>query len=368
MLTLVGTRPEVIRLSRTIALLEQHTEHFLVHSGQSFDYELNGIFFEQLGLRPPDRNLQAAGPSPAITTANVIARLDPVLEELQPEAMLLLGDTNSCLGALAAKRRKIPIFHLEAGNRCYDERVPEEVNRRLIDHLSDIHLTYSEWARRALLQEGVPADRVLKVGSPMFEVLQHYRPQIEASDVRERLQLTRGHYFVVSVHREENVEPEPALRALAVLLERLPEDYGCPVVVSTHPRTRARLDQLGFRVPPQVQLLKPLGFFDYVQLQCGARAVLSDSGTLTEEASILNFRALHLRQTHERQEGMEQAAVILTGLSLSRIYQGLELLEKAPRDIPLLPDYAVPDVSQKVLRILLSYTDYVRRVVWKAGY
>lgn len=368
-MTTVGTRPEIIRLSRVIACLDKYAEHVLVHTGQNYDHELNGIFFKELGLREPDYVLSAAGATAAETIGNTLIRIDPVLEKVKPEAFLVLGDTNSCIAAIAAKRRKIPVFHMEAGNRCYDDRVPEEINRRLIDHISDVNLPYSGPAREILLQEGLPRDRVIKTGSPMFEVLGHYRPQIDGSDVVSRLQLARDSYFVVSCHREENVDVESNLKELATTLDAIATRYGQRIIFSTHPRTRKRIEAAGIRFNALVEFHPPFGFFDFVALQIGARAVLSDSGTITEEAAILNLRALTIRETHERHEGMEEAIVMMTGLKKERVLAALEILVAQPRDatrLTRLPeDYAAPGVSQKVLRIILSYVDYVNRTVWR---
>ncbi|MDM4767527.1 UDP-N-acetylglucosamine 2-epimerase (non-hydrolyzing) [Pelomonas sp. SE-A7] len=368
-LTVVGTRPEIIRLSRVMARLDAHCEHVLVHTGQNYDYELNQVFFDDLGVRKPAHFLNAAVGGAAQTIGNIIAGIDQVLEVEQPEAMLVLGDTNSCLAVIAAKRRKIPIFHMEAGNRCFDQRVPEETNRRIVDHTADINLTYSSIAREYLLREGMPPDQVIKTGSPMFEVLEHYRPGIEASDVLQRLQLQEQQYFVVSAHREENIESPRTFGKLVSVLNAVAEDHGLPVIVSTHPRTQKRIDAEGIKFHPGIQLLKPLGFLDYVRLQLSSRAVLSDSGTINEESSILNFPALNLREAHERPEGMEEAAVMMVGLSVDRVRQGLALLagqaRGVQRDLRLVADYSMPNVSDKVLRIIHSYTDYVNRVVWR---
>jgi UDP-N-acetylglucosamine 2-epimerase (non-hydrolysing) len=368
-MTVVGTRPEIIRLSRVIARLDEHVDHVLVHTGQNYDYELNQIFFDELGLRKPDHFLDAVGATTAETIGNVIARVDPVLEREAPDALLVLGDTNSCLAVIAAKRRHIPIFHMEAGNRCFDARVPEETNRRIVDHTADINLPYSDIAREYLLREGIPPDRVVKTGSPMNEVLTHYRARIDRSDVLARLDLSAQGYFVVSCHREENVDDAEQSRQLAGMLNGLAVEFGMPVIVSTHPRTRKRLDALGVELRPEISLMKPLGFFDYVRLQMNARAVLSDSGTITEESSILNFPALNIRQAHERPEGMEEGTVMLTGLHWERILQALAILETQPRgaarNLRLVEDYAPVNVSDKVLRTILSYTDYVNRVVWR---
>jgi UDP-N-acetylglucosamine 2-epimerase len=374
-LTIVGTRPEIIRLSRVLALLDQHCEHFLVHTGQNYDYELNQVFFDDLDVRKPDFFLNSAQDSSgaAHTIGNLIIAVDKVLAEVKPEALLVLGDTNSSLSVIPAKRRKIPIFHMEAGNRCFDQRVPEETNRRIVDHTADINLTYSTIARDYLLREGLPPDLVIKTGSPMFEVLSHYRPRIDASDVLARLGLEADGYFVVSAHREENIESEHSFTKLVAVLNAVAEDYGLPVIVSTHPRTQKRIDSSGAVFHSQVRLLKPLGFHDYVKLQLSARASLSDSGTINEESSILNFPALNLREAHERPEGMEEAAVIMVGLEVDRVRQGLAILATQPRGddrsdlhgIRPVHDYSMPNVSDKVLRIIHSYTDYVNRVIWK---
>jgi len=368
-MTVVGTRPEIIRLSRVLARLDEHCEHVLVHTGQNYDYELNQIFFDDLGLRKPDHFLNAAGASAAETIGKIIAAMDAVLLAEQPEALLVLGDTNSCLAVIPAKRRKVPVFHMEAGNRCFDMRVPEEINRRIVDHTADVNLTYSSIAREYLLREGLPPDLVIKTGSPMAEVLAHYRSRIEASSVLARLGLAEDGYFVVSAHREENIDSDASFGKLVAVLNGVAETHGLPVIVSTHPRTQKRVDALGVRFHPQVRLLKPLGFSDYVRLQQSARAVLSDSGTISEESSILNFPALNLREAHERPEGMEEAAVMLTGLALERVLQGLAILAEQPRGAQRLlrqvADYSMPNVSDKVLRIIHSYTDYVNRVVWK---
>ena len=367
--TIVGTRPEIIRLSRVMAALDVHCEHTLVHTGQNYDYELNGIFFEDLGIRKPDRFLEAAGASGAETIGKVIIAADAALAEIQPDAVLVLGDTNSCLAVIPAKRRKIPTFHMEAGNRCFDMRVPEEINRRIVDHTADINLTYSDIAREYLLAEGLPADRVIKTGSPMCEVLTHYAPRIAASDVHARHGLQPDRYFVVSAHREENIESDRNFHGLVEVLNAVAARYGLPIVVSTHPRTRKRIDALGVVLDPLVQLLKPLGFSDYVRLQQDARATLSDSGTINEESSILNFRALNLREAHERPEGMEEAAVMMVGMNTERVMQGLAILESQPvggeRLLRQVADYSMPNVSDKVVRIIHSYVDYVNQVVWK---
>lgn len=367
-LTVVGTRPEIIRLSRVMARLDLDCEHILVHTGQNFDFELNDVFFRDLGVRKPDYFLNSAGRNAAQTIGNVIAAVDDVLDCVQPDAMLVLGDTNSCLAAISAKRRRVPVFHMEAGNRCFDQRVPEETNRRIVDHIADVNLTYSSIARDYLLREGLPPDLVIKLGSPMFEVLTFYHPQIARSEAIGRLDLEEERYYLVSAHREENIEPEGAFLRLVTMLNSLAGD-GMPVIVSTHPRTRKRLDSSGASLHAGVRLLKPLGFFDYVRLQVGAAAVLSDSGTISEESSILNFPALNIRETHERPEAMEEAAVMLVGLNLERIRQGLSLLARQGRGDArtLLPvrDYGSSNVSEKVVRVLHSYTDYVRRVVWR---
>jgi len=368
-MTIVGTRPEIIRLSRVIEKFDAHFEHVLVHTGQNYDYELNEIFFSELGIRTPDVFLEAAGETGAETIGKVIIAADKAMEQHRPEALLLLGDTNSCLAAIAAKRRKIPIFHMEAGNRCFDFHVPEEINRRIVDHVADINLTYSRIARDYLLREGLPPDQVIVTGSPMREVLDHYRPGIEASGVLARLGLAEHRYFLVSAHREENVDPPGQLTRLAGILNALAERFGEPVVVSTHPRTRKRLDALGLAFNQLVRFEKPFGFLDYVRLQCSARAVLSDSGTITEESAILNFPALNLREVHERPEGFEEASVMMVGLDLERVLDGLRVLETQPRGadrrlrLPL--DYTPDNVSDKVLRIVLSYTDFVNRRVWR---
>ena len=368
-LTVVGTRPEIIRLSRVMARLDEHCEHVIAHTGQNYDYELNQIFFDDLGLRKPDHFLDAAGTSGAQTIGKVIIAVDALLESVRPEAMLVLGDTNRCMAVLAAKRRKIPTFHMEAGNRCFDMRVPEEINRRIVDHTADVNLTYSSIAREYLLSEGLPPDLVIKTGSPMCEVLQHYRAKIEASDVLARMGLEAGRFFVVSAHREENIEAETNYRKLEAVLNGLAENFGLPVIVSTHPRTRRRSEAAGSQFHPLVRLMKPLGFSDYNKLQLNAKAVLSDSGTINEESSILNFPALNLREAHERPEGMEEAAVMLVGLELERILQALAILEGQPRGSERLlrpvADYMAPNVSDKVVRLIHSYTDYVNRVVWK---
>lgn len=368
-MTVVGTRPEIIRLSRVLAKLDEHCEHIIVHTGQNYDYELNEVFFNDLGVRKPDYFLNAAGKNAAETIGQVIIKVDQILEQVTPEAMLVLGDTNSCISALPAKRRKVPIFHMEAGNRCFDQRVPEETNRRIVDHTADVNLTYSSIARDYLLAEGLPADRVIKTGSPMFEVLNHYMPKIDSSDIMSRLSLQKGEFFVVSAHREENVDSPKQLAKLAETLNKVAECYGLPVIVSTHPRTKNRIESQGVHFHNNIQLLKPMGFHDYNHLQKNAKAVLSDSGTINEESSIMNFPALNLREAHERPEGMEEASVMMVGLSSERVLQGLNILESQPSgDVRLLRqvyDYSMPNVADKVVRIIHSYTDYVKRVVWK---
>ena len=368
-MTIVGTRPEIIRLSRVLAKLDEHTEHVLVHTGQNYDYELNQIFFDDLGIRKPDHFLEAAGSTAAETVGLIIAKTDRVLEQVKPDALLILGDTNSCLAAYPAKRRKIPVFHMEAGNRCFDQRVPEEINRKIVDHTADINLTYSDIAREYLLREGLPADRIIKTGSPMFEVLSHYREKIDRSDILKRLGLENGDYFVVSAHREENIESDRNFERLVDILNALARDFGKRVIVSTHPRTRKRIESGGVVFDERVELLKPLGFSDYVYLQMHAKAVLSDSGTITEESSILNFPALNIREAHERPEGMEEASVMMVGLDVERVMQALAILEtqsrRAQRSLLQVADYSMPNVSDKVVRLLHSYTDYVNRVVWK---
>lgn len=367
--TVVGTRPEIIRLSRVIAALDRYMDHVLIHTGQNYDYELNGIFFEDLEIRKPDYFLEAAGKSAAETIGNVIAKSDEALGKVQPDAMLVLGDTNSCLAAIAAKRRKIPVFHMEAGNRCFDERVPEEINRKIVDHISDINMPYSDISREYLLREGIAPDRIIKTGSPMFEVLTHYRPKVERSDILERLGLEKDEYFVVSAHREENIDSPRQFRNLVEVLNLLASKYELPVIVSVHPRTRQRIDSEHVTFPELIRLLKPMGFSDYVHLMMGSRATLSDSGTITEESSILNFRALNIREAHERPEGMEEGAVMMTGMAPERVLEGLAILKSQPvgstRALRTVADYNVPNVSEKVARIVLTYTDYVRRVVWR---
>jgi UDP-N-acetyl-L-fucosamine synthase len=367
--TIVGTWPEIIRLARVIALLDQWTEHVLIHTGQNYDYELNQIFFDDLELRKPDIFLDAAGATAAETIGLVISRADAALRQVRPEAVLVLGDTNSCLAAVAAKRQKIPIFHMEAGNRCFDQRVPEEINRRIVDHVSDVNLPYSSIAREYLLREGLPADRVIKTGSPLYEVLHYYRPKIDTSDVLARLGLQQYEYFVVSAHREENIDEPGQLEQLIDVLSHLASTYSQRIIVSTHPRTRKRLDAVGIELPSLVEFYRPFGLTDFVMLEMNAHAVLSDSGTISEESSILNFPALNLRQAHERPEAMEEAAVMMVGLHLERIEVGLRILGQQPRapqpGLHLPADYAVSNVAEKVVRIILSYVDYVDRVVWQ---
>jgi len=367
-MTVVGTRPEIIRLSRVVAKLDQYVEHLLVHTGQNYDYELNEIFYKELGLRKPDYYLDAAGDELADTIGQTIIRVDKVLAEVAPDALLVLGDTNSCLSVIPAKRRKIPIFHMEAGNRCFDQRVPEETNRRIVDHTSDINMPYSSIARQYLLNEGIPADRIIKTGSPMFEVLSYYQVDIDRSDVVKRLGLEMFDYFLVSAHREENVDSATNINKLADILNHLAQKYRKKIIVSTHPRTRKRLEQYNVSLHDNIELLKPLGFIDYVCLQKHAYAVLSDSGTITEESSILNFPAINIREAHERPEGMEEAAVMMTGLEVDKVEQALGILEHQPRGeerlLKMVEDYYVPNVSEKVVRIIVSYTDYVNRNVW----
>jgi len=368
-MTILGTRPEIIRLSRVMAALDRFTDHIVVHTGQNYDFELNQVFFDDLELRPPDHYLGAAGQTAAETIGQVIIAVDRVLGEIKPEAVLILGDTNSCLAAIPAKRRRIPIFHMEAGNRCFDMRVPEEINRRIVDHVADINLPYSAISRDYLLREGLPPDRVVTTGSPMFEVLHHYMPKIERSEVLARLGLEPDGYFLVSCHREENVDSERNFAGFVEIVNNLARTFGKRVIVTTHPRTRKRVEAEGVVLDPLVELHKPFGFTEYVALELRAVATLSDSGTITEEASILNLRALNIRDAHERPEGMEEAAVMMTGLNWSRVQQGLEILASQPRGgtrvLRIVRDYDVPNVSEKVVRIILSYTDYVRRVVWR---
>ena len=372
-LTVVGTRPEIIRLSCVIKKLDEAAaiEHILVHTGQNYDYELNQVFFEDLGLRAPDYYLNAAGKNATETAGQILINIDPVLEQIQPDAFLVLGDTNSCLCAIAAKKRHIPIFHMEAGNRCFDQRVPEETNRKIVDHISDINLTYSDIAREYLLAEGMRPDRVIKTGSPMFEVLNTYKPRIEQSQILQKLNLTPGKYFVVSAHREENIASERNFFNLVKILQTVSEIYQLPVIVSTHPRTRKMIEKHGIQFNELVNLMKPLGLTDYIALQMHSKAVLSDSGTISEESSILNFRALNIRDAHERPEAMEEASVMMTGLNPERVLQALQLIDiqktGAERNFRQVSDYSMPNVSDKVVRIILSYTDYVKRVVWSEG-
>lgn len=367
-MTVIGTRPEIIRLSRVMPALDRYMEQVIVHTGQNYDYELNEIFFEDMGLRRPDRFLEAAGETAMETIGQIIARTDRELADVQPDALLVLGDTNSCLAALPAKRRRVPIFHMEAGNRCFDQRVPEETNRRIVDHVADVNLTYSDIARDYLLREGLPPDRVIKTGSPMAEVLAHQADRIAGSDVLVRLGLEPGDFFLVSAHREENIESDRTFGRLVAILNGLAEAFDRRVILSTHPRTRARMERSGTVLDARVEALKPLGFSDYVRLQTEARATLSDSGTISEESSILNFPALNIREAHERPEAFEEASVMMVGLSLERALQGLAVLETqgrgAKRTLRPVADYGMPNVSEKVVRIILSYTDYVKRRVW----
>jgi len=367
--TIVGTRPEIIRLSRTIAKLDEYCEHTLVHTGQNYDYELNQIFFDDLSIRSPDIFLECAGKSAADTMSQVISKSDEMFEEVKPDALLILGDTNSALSAISAKRKKIPIFHMEAGNRCFDLRVPEEINRKIVDHISDINMPYTDIAREYLLNEGLKPDAIIKTGSPMDEVLSFYKNKINASNILSELNLDVGKYFVVSIHREENVDSDKNINDFVLALDVLAEKYKHPIIVSTHPRTRKKIDQLGLKFNPLVRLMKPLGFSDYVQLQQQSKVVLSDSGTITEESSILNFPAINIRDAHERPEGFEEGSVMFTGMNVGRILQAIEILSDQPSgDIRLLnvvSDYIAPNVSDKVLRTILSYTDYVNRVVWR---
>ena len=367
--TAFGTRPEIIRLSRVMAKLDQYCDHITIHTGQNYDYELNEIFFQDLDVRKPDYFLNAAGSSGVETIGKVLIAVDATLAEVKPDALLVLGDTNSCLSVIAAKRRKIPVFHMEAGNRCFDQRVPEEINRRIVDHVADINLTYSSISREYLLREGLPPDTVIKTGSPMFEVLNHYRKGIEESDVMSRLELKEGEFFVVSAHRQENIDSDKNMLKLANILKQVAECYNYPIIVSTHPRTKKRIEVMGVEFHPLVRLLKPLGFKDFNKLQMAAKAVLSDSGTISEESSILSFPALNIREAHERPEAMEEAATMMVGLEVERVIQALQILEGQPRgaERTMLPvsDYSVPNVSDKVVRIIHSYTDYVKRTVWK---
>ncbi|KFO66760.1 UDP-N-acetylglucosamine 2-epimerase [Smithella sp. SCADC] len=367
--TIIGTRPEIIRLSRVMVALDRYAEQVIIHTGQNYDYELNQIFFDDLEIRKPDFFLEAAGKSPAETVGLIIAKVDEVLAAENPDAVLILGDTNSCLAAYPAKRRKIPIFHMEAGNRCFDQRVPEEINRKIIDHTSDINMPYSSIGREYLLREGLPPDRVIKTGSPMFEVLHYYMPKIQRSEIRDQLKLKDRDYFVLSCHREENVDDENNFRGLIEVLQGLVASYGKRIIMTTHPRTRKRIEREGIKLSPLVELHKPFGFCDYVHLQMHAIATLSDSGTITEESSILNFPALNIRNAHERPEGMEEGAVMMVGLNWARVQEGLAILKSQPREaersLRIVEDYNVANISEKVVRIILSYTDYVNRVVWK---
>ncbi|MDA7855549.1 UDP-N-acetylglucosamine 2-epimerase (non-hydrolyzing) [Cyclobacteriaceae bacterium] len=369
-LTVVGTRPEIIRLSRVMAALDSSLaiEHIIVHTGQNYDYELNQIFFDDLGIRKPDYFLNAAGQTATETVGNILIKIDPLLEDLRPDAFLVLGDTNSCLCAIPAKKRHIPIFHMEAGNRCFDQRVPEETNRKIVDHISDVNLTYSDIAREYLLREGLPADRIIKIGSPMFEVINHYLPSIKSSNILEHLGLKPNQYFVVSAHREENINSQSNFNSLINSLNLVAEKFDLPIIVSTHPRTRKMMDTAGLSMHKNIQLLKPLGFNDYNALQLHSKAVLSDSGTISEESSILNFPALNIRQAHERPEAMEETSVMMVGLNPERVLQGLIQLESQKRgeerSFRGVADYSMPNVSEKIVRIIISYTDYIKRVVW----
>lgn len=365
--TVVGTRPEIIRLSAVINKLEESEaiDHVLVHTGQNYDYELNEVFFNDFKLKKPDYFLNAATGSAAETIGNILIKIDPVLEEIKPDAFLVLGDTNSCLCAIVAKKRKIPIFHMEAGNRCFDQRVPEETNRKIVDHIADINLTYSDIAREYLLREGLPADRIIKTGSPMFEVIRSRQADIECSNVLERLELQENKYFIVSAHREENVNSDTNFLDLVDSLNAVAEKYQLPVIISTHPRTKKMIEQKNIQFHPLIQTLKPLGFNDYIKLQIHAKAVLSDSGTISEESSILGFRALNIRQAHERPEAMEEASVMMVGLKKERVIQGLEVLEvQNQKTLREVSDYTMPNISDKVLRIIISYTDYINRNIW----
>ena len=370
LMTVVGTRPEIIRLSRVMAALDASAaiEHIIVHTGQNYDYELNQIFFDDLGIRKPDFFLNAAGATATETVGQILIKIDPLLESEKPDAFLVLGDTNSCLCAIPAKKRHIPIFHMEAGNRCFDQRVPEETNRKIVDHISDVNLTYSDIAREYLLREGLPADRIIKTGSPMFEVLNHYLPEINSSNILNRLNLEENKYFVVSAHREENINSDKNFKGLMQSLNLIAEKYGFPIIVSTHPRTQKMVDSKQIAMRPEVQFLKPMGFNDYNALQMKSFAVLSDSGTISEESSTLNFPALNIRDAHERPEAMEEASVMMVGLNPERIMQGLTQLQTqkrgSERNFRPVADYSMPNVSDKMVRIILSYTDYVKRVVW----
>jgi UDP-N-acetylglucosamine 2-epimerase len=369
--TVVGTRPEIIRLSRVMNALDSSysIEHIIIHTGQNYDYELNEVFFEDLGVRKPNYFLNAAGTNAITTIGQILINIDPILERENPDALLVLGDTNSCLCAIPAKKRKIPIFHMEAGNRCFDQLVPEETNRKIVDHISDINLPYSDIAREYLLREGIPADRIIKTGSPMFEVLNYYKINIEKSEILQKLNLIKSKYFIISAHREENINNDFNFNSIINVLNKIAEKYNYPVIVSTHPRTRKKLEELNNKIElnPLIQWLKPLGFFDYNHLQLNAFAVLSDSGTISEESSILNFKALNIRYAHERPEAMEEASVIMVGLNSDRILQSLDEITRSDsqNSLKLVKDYSVPNVSQKIVRLILSYTDYVNRVVWK---
>lgn len=367
-MTVVGTRPEIIRLAAVIDKLEKSEaiDHIIVHTGQNYDYELNEVFFKDFNMRKPDYFLETATGKPSETIGNILIKMDSLLDEVKPDAFLVLGDTNSCLAAIVAKKKKVPIFHMEAGNRCFDQRVPEETNRKIVDHTADINLTYSDIAREYLLREGLPADRIIKTGSPMFEVINMKLKDIEASDILKKLELEAGKYFVVSAHREENVGSDRNFLNLVESLNAVAEKYKMPIIVSTHPRTRKRIEELGVEFNPLVNLMKPLGFNDYVKLQKEAKAVLSDSGTISEESSILGFPALNIREAHERPEAMEEASVMMVGLQKERIIQGLVVLETQDKTtLRKVSDYSMPNVSDKVLRIILSYTDYVNRIVWR---
>jgi UDP-N-acetylglucosamine 2-epimerase (non-hydrolysing) len=368
-MTIVGTRPEIIRLSRIINILDKYCDHKIVHTGQNFNFELNEIFFKELKIRKPDFFLESARNSAAETIGQIIDKTDKILISEKPDLVLVLGDTNSCLSVIAAKKRKIPIFHIEAGNRCFDQRVPEEVNRKIVDHTSDVNLTYSNIARENLLRENFPPDQIIKIGSPMYEVLEYYSSQIESSTILKELNLTKKNYFLVSMHREENIDSEKSFKKLEIVLNNIAKNYNLPVIVSTHPRTKKKIDTNGIKFHQLVRLTKPFGFLDYVHLQINSKCVLSDSGSITEESSILNFPALNIREMHERPEGMEESAVMMVGLNFNNIEQGLKILENQStgenRTLKIVNDYKVPNVSEKVLRIILSYTDYINRVVWK---
>jgi UDP-N-acetyl-L-fucosamine synthase len=368
-MTVVGTRPEIIRLSRVISKLNKFIEHTLVHTGQNYDYELNEIFFNDLEIKKPDYYLNAAGENAAITIGNIIAKIDPILSEVNPDAVLVLGDTNSCLSVIPAKRRQIPIFHMEAGNRCFDQRVPEETNRKIVDHIADINLTYSDIAREYLLREGLPPDQIIKTGSPMFEVLQHFKGKIEISNILEQQQLKKNEYFLISVHREENIEDDNQFNNFVKILNNIAEKYKKNIIVSTHPRTRNRIEKDSIKFHKLIRLLKPLGFLDYISLQLNALIVLSDSGTISEESSILQFPALNLRETHERPEAMEETSVIMTGLNYIRVLQGIDLLINQDnlnkQNMRTVSDYSMPNVSEKIVRIIISYIDYINRKIWQ---